>query len=79
MFGRLFLAHPREVGESYGEHQRVALGFAVRLLGAAAACLVHALIPGLCTRTASRAITRMHEDIVLHRRPAVASLQGQSR
>jgi hypothetical protein len=67
VFTRLFLEHPRSVGESYLEHQRRALGFGVSLLLAALACFVHALVPGLFVRTGSTAITRLHDRMVAHR------------
>ncbi|MDE2448113.1 MAG: hypothetical protein KGO22_04025 [Gammaproteobacteria bacterium] len=67
MFTRLFLDHPQSVGESYLEHQRHAFGFGLALLGAALACLVHAVIPGLFVRTGSEAITRLHDRMVVHR------------
>lgn len=67
MLSRLFLAHPRSVGESYLEHQRRALGFGLSLLLAALACLVHALVPGLFVRTGSAAVTRLHERMARHR------------
>ena len=67
MFTRLFLEHPRSVGESYLEHQRHAFAFVVSLLGAALACLVHALVPGLFVRTGSQAITRLHDRMVVNR------------
>lgn len=68
MFDRLFLAHPREVGESYGAHRRVALGFSVALFAAAFACLVHALVPGLFKTTASGIIVRLHARMTTNRR-----------
>ncbi len=67
MFNRLFLDHPRSVGESYLEHQRHAFGFGISLLGAALACLVHGVVPGLFVRTGSQAITRLHDRMVTHR------------
>lgn len=67
MFTRLFLEHPRSVGESYLEHQRRALGFGVSLFLAALACFVHALVPGFFVRTASEAVTRLHDRMVTHR------------
>ena len=67
VFNRLFVDHPRSVGESYLEHQRHALGFGISLLGAALACLVHAVIPGLFVRTGSEAITRLHDRMVVNR------------
>ena len=63
MFGRLFLDHPRSVDESYFEHLLFAGGFALRLLGAGVATLVHALVPCLFEKTASQMITQMYERI----------------
>src|SRR5580698_5382994 len=47
VFKRLFLSHPASVGESYFEHQRVALSFALPLLGAGLTALAHAVIPAV--------------------------------
>jgi Family of unknown function (DUF6356) len=68
MFDRLFLAHPRSVGESYFEHGAMALGFAGRLFAAACACFVHALAPALFARTGSRIIAELHGRMVTGRR-----------
>jgi hypothetical protein len=68
MFARLFLAHPQSVGESYLEHQRVAFSFAATLLLAGFACLLHAVIPGLCERTASSRIEELHRRMITGRR-----------
>jgi hypothetical protein len=57
---RLFLSHPRSVGESYFQHQRVALSFALPLLGAGLAALLHALVPAACERTAGDIIRRLY-------------------
>jgi len=62
-FYKVMLAHPAEVNESYVQHLLAAAGFAVRLFLAAVACLVHALIPCLFTRTASRALDRLYRDV----------------
>jgi hypothetical protein len=67
MLSRLFLDHPRAIGETYWAHQRVALGFAGALLGAALACLLHAFVPALCRTTASRMIERLHRRMVSER------------
>ncbi len=67
MFTRLFLEHPRSVGESYLEHQRQALGFGFSLLLASLACIVHAIVPGLCVHTGSDAIKRLHERMAARR------------
>jgi len=68
MFARLFLVHPQSIGETYFEHQRQAVSFAGPLLLAGLACLLHAVIPGLCERTASSRITILHERLVASRR-----------
>ena len=60
MFRRLFLSHPATVGESYLQHQRVALSFALPLLGAGLAAMAHAIVPGMCETTAGDAIRKLH-------------------
>ncbi|HUI17339.1 MAG TPA: DUF6356 family protein [Alphaproteobacteria bacterium] len=70
MFAKLFLEHPRSVGESYFQHLAMAASFSGRLLLASAACLVHALVPGLCVRTGSNAIRELHERMVVNRQAA---------
>ena len=60
MFTRVFLSHPRSVDESYGEHAMFAGGFALRLFLAGGAALVHAIVPCLFEKTASRMIAEMY-------------------
>ena len=60
MFTRVFLSHPRSVDESYGEHAMFAGGFALRLFLAGGAALVHASVPCLFEKTASRMIAEMY-------------------
>lgn len=67
MLERLFLDHPRSVEESYLAHFRSATGFALTMLGAALAVAVHAVIPCLFERTASRTVTRLHHRMVTNR------------
>jgi hypothetical protein len=62
-----FTAHPRSVGESYWEHMCVSLSFAGTMLLAAAAALVHALLPFLFVRTGSGIIDRLHQRMVAQR------------
>ena len=59
MFRRLFLSHPQQAGESYFQHMRTALSFALPLLGAGFVAIVHALVPGLCERTAGNIIRKL--------------------
>jgi hypothetical protein len=72
MLRRLFLDHPETMGESYLEHQAVALSFAWPLLLASLACAVHALVPGLFTSTGSRAIVRLNDRLAAGRRGSAA-------
>jgi uncharacterized protein DUF6356 len=64
---RSFTEHPASVGESYGEHWSVAMGFGLRMLGASIACMIHAFLPGLFVRTGSRAIERLYDRMVVNR------------
>lgn len=61
-------AHLEDVGETYFEHLGAALSFSASLARASLACALHALIPGACTHTASRAIADLHSR--LSNRPA---------
>lgn len=72
MFDRLFLHHPRSIGESYGEHGRVALGFGFAMIGAGFACIAHALVPALWPRTASDTVKRLFA-FMQARQPAPAA------
>lgn len=65
-----FTEHPESVGETYGEHFRVAAGFAGSLALAAAAAAVHAVIPCRCTKTARIRIMAMHEQMTTGARGA---------
>jgi Family of unknown function (DUF6356) len=56
-----FTDHPASVGETWGQHCRVALGFSRDLALAAGAAAVHAVVPSLCATTASRRICALHE------------------
>jgi hypothetical protein len=71
----LLTKHPREIGESYGEHAGHALYIGMRMLGASIVCLVHAVLPGLFVRTASHAV----EDIqaLMTKRTAPTTLDEQ--
>jgi hypothetical protein len=68
-----FTEHPHAVGESYGEHFVVAGSFGVAMLLGGMACLVHAVLPFLCTSTGSRTIRGLHDRMVVNRVAAPAS------
>ena len=61
--------HPAKVNETYGEHMMFAVTMSLRLFKAAAAALVHAIIPAFCETTASREIRAMHDEIVARSAP----------
>lgn len=61
--GSFFTAHPASVNETYWQHMRFALGFALSLFAAAGAALIHALLPGFFEKTASRIVTRLYGRI----------------
>ena len=63
-----FTDHPASVGESYGQHMGVAFGFGGRMILAGFACLLHGLLPFLFVKTGSGVISRLHDEMVTHRR-----------
>ncbi|WP_448661488.1 DUF6356 family protein [Sphingomonas sp. CJ20] len=71
MIHRLFLSHPRSVGESYGEHAATAARFGFTMIAGGAACVVHAVFPFLFVRTASDAVKRLYAQMQA-RQPAFA-------
>tara|TARA_E500000178_G_C16324067_1_gene446018 strand:+ start:201 stop:476 length:276 start_codon:yes stop_codon:yes gene_type:complete len=66
-FYKTMLAHPADINESYLQHLSTACGFAARLLLAALACFVHALIPCLFARTASNSLNELHREMYENR------------
>ncbi len=60
MVVRLFTTHPASVGESYLEHAAFAGRFSLALFAAAFAALVHALLPFVFEKTASRTVARLY-------------------
>ncbi len=62
-YERLFVEHPREVGESYFEHFGHSAGYGLRVLKIAGYCFVHALIPGVFKTAASSAICRLADEL----------------
>ena len=61
--------HLAEVGENYFEHMAAAIGFSFRLAKASLACGLHALIPGVFTRTASRSVAELQAILVRRAAP----------
>jgi hypothetical protein len=61
---RLFVEHPRSLGMGWIEHGLGAVVIGATLVGAGAACLVHALVPGWFTQTAGKTVERMHDHMI---------------
>lgn len=78
MFRRLFLDHPDEVGESYGEHARVAGRFGAEMIAGGCACLVHAAVPAFFKTAGSGTVARLHARMVA-KRGAVRADQAQMK
>jgi hypothetical protein len=76
MLDKLLMEHPRDIGETYGEHAGHAVYIGLKMLGAGLACLVHAVLPGLFVRTASEAV----EDIqnLMSKRTSQVQLDEQT-
>lgn len=68
---RLFLAHPRSLGMSWGGHAAGAVRIGVELIIAGGACLIHALVPGWFTDTAGKTVMRLHDHMARRRADAV--------
>ena len=64
MFDRIFLLHPRTVGETYLEHFGVASRFGRAMIGGGVKALIHAVFPNLCETSASDTIRRLHTIMV---------------
>jgi hypothetical protein len=79
VFDKWIFSHPRRVGETYAAHAVAALRFAGELLAAASVCAVHALIPGLFERTASRMVTRLSARMSARSQNLAGSPAGAER
>ena len=67
MLKQLFIDHPKSVNETYIHHFFTSMSFSMKLFKAAIACFIHALVPGLCVKTGSKAITELHVKMVTFR------------
>ncbi|KEQ51640.1 DUF6356 family protein [Sphingobium chlorophenolicum] len=74
MIDRLFLKHPRDVNESYGQHFHVATRFGFLMVRAGLACMIHGLVPALFTRTGSATVKRLYGEM-RQRQPDLAERQ----
>ena len=62
LLNRWFFDHPQSVDETYFQHLLFAGKFALTLLAAGLAALVHAFVPALFEKTASKLIAKMYEN-----------------
>ena len=72
-------AHLDDVGETYFQHLRHALGFSRVMLVGSAVCLIHALFPFLFERTGSDYIRTLHERMVTNRHRLTPTDERRSR
>ena len=56
----IFTAHPASVDETFGEHFFFAMTFACLLFAAAGAALVHAILPFMFEKTASKIVAKLY-------------------
>ena len=75
----LFTDHPATVGETYTQHCAHATGFGVTMILGGLACLVHAVLPFLCVKTGSEAITRLHDRMVVNRDKLTSPPDSETR
>lgn len=68
-----FHDHPESVGETYSQHWRSAMGFALALSLSALACVLHAFVPGLCKSSASSTVRDLYKRMVSHRHRQVGA------
>lgn len=71
MIDRLFLSHPRSVGEGYFQHMATSAGFGATMIAGGLAALVHALAPCLFGRAASDRVKSLYGRMKA-RQPAFA-------
>jgi len=55
--------HLTQASETYWQHMRFAGAVGAMLVAAGLACLLHAVVPGVCRDTASRTIASLHRVI----------------
>lgn len=67
MIDRIFLEHPRTVGETYFEHFAVASRFGRAMVAGGTKAIVHAVLPNLFKTAASDTIRRLHDLMVAKR------------
>jgi hypothetical protein len=65
---RLFVDHPKTVGETYFQHLRQASSFSFHMITGGVACFLHGLLPFMFERTGSDQIRTLHDRMVVNRK-----------
>ena len=73
---QVFLRHPREQDETYVEHARFAASIGSRMALGGIACLIHAVVPCLCTTSGSRTVRDLAARLADRRSGAMSRTQG---
>ncbi len=63
MSDNLFNKHPKEVGETYGEHLATAAGFGATMFIGGICVMIHAILPFLFVNTGSRTMDKLHKKM----------------
>ena len=63
---RLFTDHPASVGETYWQHFGFAARFGGSMVAGGLACMVHGVLPFLCTTSGSRRVRRLYDMLQGH-------------
>jgi len=67
MFRRYFLAHPADVGETYGQHLLAAGRFGLAMTAGGIACMIHAIVPGWFPTRGSDTVASLYRQMVAKR------------
>ena len=73
MIRRIFLDHPRTVGETYTEHFGVAAGFGATMIWGGIKAVAHAFVPSICKTSGSDTVRSLHAKLV-EKRAATAQM-----
>lgn len=73
MFKRIFLDHPRTVGETYWEHFGVAARFGGAMIWGGLKAMTHAVFPSICKTSGSDCVRELHR-VLVEKRSATAQM-----
>ena len=73
MFSRIFLDHPKTVGESYWEHFGVATGFGRTMIVGGIKAVLHGIFPNIFKTSGSDTVRKLHA-VLVEKRAATAQM-----